>query len=239
MFTISKEHFSWFLCSPYLAWMWSRQTKKCRRSFTSEQHRAPSYTYVNSLETPVLITFINIHWSMNENGDPGDLDKVVFPFLKSTLRSLASRPNHHHHPGLLGSLCSMNCVLNRTMSQLGPWRKCTVWTPSDHSHTRLKSDTRPSRRWRKDTQIAQLTAWAVASWESEQNLNFTLEKTWRHCPPNPWIIQTTLHSFAWESQVLASLIWWGRLQTKVKGRWHLTVTVQGTTSLPKCLVFPK
>lgn len=63
----------------------------------------------------------------------------------SSLRSLALRPNHH--PQLCScSRHSVNCVFNKTMSQLGPWRKYTECTPTNHNQTLLNSETRPSIR---------------------------------------------------------------------------------------------
>lgn len=79
---------------------------------------------------------------------------------------------------------------------------------------------------RKRSEVCQLKSLS-------QNSSFTLQPTAseevKPLPSKPLNHPHTLHSFAWQSAVFASLIWWSRLQTKVyaahdrwneAGGWH-------------------
>lgn len=155
------------------------------------------YKSHNSLENTTAFTF-NIYWSIFLlrmkpvlNGDLlWNPCYTLWPGFKK----------QHHHRGLLGSLCSVNSVLNGTVSQLEPWRRYTVWPPSNHNHTRLNSDSRPSGH----PNCVKSRLWA-------KTFQKQLVKKWSHYPSKPPNHPNTLY----DSAVFASLIWGGRLQAQV------------------------
>lgn len=121
MFIISKEHSVWFLCSPYHAWMWRRQTKRCRRSFYI---REVQISLRQSSETRMYVRFVNIHSS------------VVSCSTKTVITETWSELKVCWNPTITAT--TLDCWLS--VNAAGQWvrRDHDADPQSNHNHTLLK-----------------------------------------------------------------------------------------------------